>query len=74
MMQTIISLKLIVVSLCLKIFRSSTSIFPTLVFLCRGMKKLRLHLFGVFTKDVKNLRLSQAQAKKLVKKLRQETG
>jgi hypothetical protein len=38
------------------------------------MKKLRLHFFGLFTKDVKKLRLSQTQAKKLVKKLRQETG
>ena len=42
----------------------------TLGLLCRIIKQLRLHFFGLFSKTVKKLRLSQAQAKKLVKKLR----
>ena len=36
----------------------------------RNMKKLRLHILSVHIKGAKKLRLSQGQAKKLVKKLK----
>jgi len=42
-------------------------LFRTLI--CCLIKKLRLHFFALLRKAAKNLRLSQAQSKKLVKKL-----
>ena len=40
----------------------------------RTIKKLRLNFLAVLSKAAKNLRLSQAEAKKLVKKLRLRHG
>jgi hypothetical protein len=37
---------------------------------CCRIKELRIHFLALFSKAAKKLRLSQAQAKKLVKKLR----
>jgi hypothetical protein len=37
---------------------------------CRTMQKLRLHFLTLLSKAPKKLRVSQAQAKKLAKKLR----